>query len=365
MISSLRTAAIAAWICGAPFAGGAAGALWQGQGPPAPDYSRAESWAAHPRYTSGREEETPEGVALGSRAERDSVDVFFIHPTTYLALSISNARFDEPGETRARLENGVLRLQASVFNGCCRIFAPRYRQASLKAITSDTPAGFAAAELAYSDVLRAFDYYIAQENQGRPFIIAGHSQGSIHAIRLLQERIAGTALANRMVAAYVPGSSLPRAVEERGLAICRSESMTGCVLDWNSDSPEKQDTRRTRDAVLWWDGRYQTIAGRPMVCVNPLSWADNGSAAAAQNIGAVYSEGPRAPIPAPVAGAASAACDGGLLRVDVRPDQRRHFSDLLTLFGVYHDFDYGLYYMNIRQNLTKRIGQMKPSQPTG
>jgi hypothetical protein len=322
---------------------------------PAPDYSRAESWAAHPAH-SGTEEDVPAGVKKKSLAERDAVDVFFIHPTTYIFAGISNARFDEPGLTRRVIDDGVLRFQASVFNGCCRIFAPRYRQASLKGIITASAEGFATADLAYSDVLRSFDYFVAHDNQGRPFIIAGHSQGSIHAIRLLQERIVGTPLAKRLVAAYVPGSSLPRAIADKGLPICGTPSMTGCVVDWNSDGADTKDKRRTKGAIVWWDGRYQTIAGRPLVCVNPLNWRDEGAASPEENLGSIYGDGARQPIPAPVAGAVSAACDGGLLRVTIQRGQRRHFSDALTVFGIYHDFDYALYYMNIRENLETRIG---------
>lgn len=326
-----------------------------GQPPPAPDYADPNTWAAHPGDRPGPEEDTPADVAKAILAQRDAVDVFFIHPTTYLALFIGNARYDEGGQTLSRLENGVLKFQASVFNGCCRIFAPRYRQASLKGIISATPEGFATADLAYSDVLRAFDYYLEHDNKGRPFIIAGHSQGSIHAIRLLQERITGTPLAKRLIVALIPGSSLPRAIEEKGLPICRTPAMTGCVIDWNSDGAGVADTRRRQTAIVWWEDRYQPIAGRAMVCVNPLDWTDNGIATAAENLGAVYSSGRGQAIPAPVAAAASAACDAGLLRVQIRPDQRRHFSDPLTMFGIYHDFDYGLWYMNIRQNLDIRI----------
>lgn len=322
--------------------------------PPAPDYADRNSWAAYPG-APGPEEDTPEGVAKTPLTQRNAVDVFFIHPTTYLTLSIGNARYDESGATRTRLEIGVLRFQASVFNHCCRIFAPRYRQASLKGITATIPEGFATADLAYSDVLRAFDYYLAHYNHGRPFIIAGHSQGSIHAIRLLQERIIATPLMHRLIAAYAPGSSLPMEIEAKGLPICRTPTMSGCVVDWNSDSPSVADTRRKETAVLWWEGRYQPIAGRPLVCVNPLNWLDNGAAPATENLGAVYFGGRAEPIPAPVAGASGAACDGGLLRVQIREDQRRHFTDPLSIFGIYHDFDYGLWYMNIRRNVDVRI----------
>jgi Protein of unknown function (DUF3089) len=103
--------------------------------PPAPDYADPNTWAAYPGKP-GPEEDTPAGIATTPLTERSGVDVFFIHPTTYLTLAIGNARYDESGATRTRLENGVLKFQASVFNHCCRIFAPRYRQASLKGITS-------------------------------------------------------------------------------------------------------------------------------------------------------------------------------------------------------------------------------------
>ena len=99
--------------------------------------------------------------------------MFFIHPTTFLGGYEDNASYDEPGQTSEQIDQGVLRFQASVFNACCRSYAPRYRQANLRAFTAgDDASAETAFELAYSDVLRAFDYYLAHENHGRPFIIA-------------------------------------------------------------------------------------------------------------------------------------------------------------------------------------------------
>jgi len=321
---------------------------------PAPDYAKAESWLAYPGRPS-RADDTPAGRDYGSASQKNTVDVFFIHPTTFMSFFSANARYDEPGPTETRLENGVLRFQASVFNACCRIFAPHYRQATLTKITSVSPAGTVAAELAYSDVLRAFDYYIAHENKGRPFIIASHSQGSTHAIRLLQERVIGTPLFKKMVAAYVIGGSLPRAIEEKGLPICRAETMTNCVVTWNTVSEGKDDVRRKEKSVVWWDGRYQPMAGRPMVCVNPLTWTIGGVAEASANPGSVYSDGIGKPIPAPLPHVTGAACKDMLLHVTIAPDARRHFSDMLSLFGIYHDFDYGLFYVSLRHNVAVRI----------
>jgi hypothetical protein len=192
-------------------------------------------------------------------------------------------------------------------------------------------------------------------NPNRPFILASHSQGSIHALRLLQQRIIGTPLQRRLVAAYVIGLALPAQIAEAGLPVCGREDATGCVLTWNSVRRDHVDRRRLEDSVIWWQGSYQAIAGRPIVCVNPLDWRQDSDAPSNANRGAVYSAGRNEPIPAPVPELTGAWCKNGLLGVEVPPAQRRHFGDVLTLTGVYHDFDYGLFYMNIRANTSKRI----------
>ncbi len=317
---------------------------------PAPDYSMPAAWAAYPGRLS-HADDAPQGVPKG--ADR-GVDVFFVHPTTYLAPVMGNAAFDAAGEVGARVDDVVLRFQTSVFNGCCRIFAPRYRQASLRSITSNTPEGYAAADLAYGDVARAFGQFLSA-NPNRPFILASHSQGSIHALRLLQERISGTPLQQRMVAAYLVGLALPSEIGKAGIPVCDKADATGCVVSWNTVRRGHDDRRRREDAVIWWHGTYQPIAGRPLVCVNPLNWQPDGAASADENVGAIYSAGRREPIPPPIPELTGAWCGGGLLGVDIPISQRHHFSDVLTLTGVYHDFDYALFYLNIRGNAAARV----------
>ena len=318
---------------------------------PAPDYASNAAWAARPDLASGASA-LPRGVA-GPADAGQQVDVFFIHPTTDLSLRHGSAAFDAPGPAQ-RLDDIVLPYQASVFNACCRIFAPRYRQASLGAITHLDGPSVQATELAYSDVQRAFDYYLAHDNHGRPFIIAGHSQGANHGLRLLQQRIVGTPLMRQLVAAYLPGGSVPSEVAARGLPVCATATSTGCLVSWNSVRAGQADPRRQQDSVLWWDGHYQAIGGRPLLCVNPLNWTVGGSAPASLNLGGVYFERGGATPPAPVPAVTGAACEAGLLGVEVREDERRHFSDLLTLVGIYHDFDIGLFYLNIRDNARVR-----------
>ncbi|MFM2289071.1 MAG: hypothetical protein RL684_2214 [Pseudomonadota bacterium] len=317
--------------------------------PAAPDYSSHDAWAAWPGR-EGRALDAPPGQ---SPLADPPVDVFFIHPTTLLLGGIANASADAGASESKRVDEAVLRFQASVFNGCCRIYAPRYRQASLKAITTNSPEAHTADELAYGDVARAFDAFLAA-NGGRPFILASHSQGSIHALRLLQERIIGTPLQQRLVAAYLVGLALPRDIARLGIALCDSPQATGCVLGWNSVRTGHDDRRRRDDAVIWWEGRYQPVAGRPLACVNPLDWRVDGGAPPSLNAGALYGEGRDNPLPALVPALTGARCEQGLLGVDVPWAQRRHFSDLLTVTGVYHDFDYSLFYANIRENARVR-----------
>jgi len=282
------------------------------------------------------------------------VPVFFVHPTTYLSTLIGNADFAPGGAVQAGIDDTVMRFQASIFNGCCVVFAPRYRQASLRAVTSNTPQGYAADELAYGDVERAFERFL-QVNPNGPFILASHSQGSIHALRLLQQHIMGQPPLRRLVAAYLIGLALPKEIVNLGVPVCQSERATGCVISWNSVRQDHRDKRRQDTSVIWWQGSYQPIAGRPLVCVNPLDWRIDSSAPATANKGALYSAGRQEPLPPLVPELTGASCQDGLLGIEVPFQERKHFHDVLSVFGVYHDFDYGLFYLNIRENAAVRV----------
>lgn len=123
------------------------------------------------------------------------------------------APFDASNEA-GPLNPLVLLVKVSVFNGCCRLYAPHYRQATLAALKIP-----AAMDVTYSDIARAFRFYIAHLNHGRPFIIASHSQGTAHAIRLLQQEIFGKPLCPRLVAAYLIGGYVPTRLAS---SACRS-----------------------------------------------------------------------------------------------------------------------------------------------
>lgn len=321
--------------------------------PPAPDYALDDAWLGRPDRR-----DNSHLVTAGTRdeQERASADVFFIHPTTYFGGN-RNARYNEPGSTDTKLRSGVLRYQATVFNGCCRIYAPHYRQATLTTfLNGDGAETQRSLTLAYSDVARAFDYYIAHENHGRPFILAGHSQGSILGTRLLQEKIAGTPLMKQLVAAYLVGSSV--SVENiPGIQPCRTASQTGCVIGWNSFSAPGG----SRGGHIWVDGKY-TSSEMPLLCTNPLNWQLNGGAPASANLGATPAmrSTPEDALPKPVPGLAGAECVGQRLVVAIADNAPGRW---ITLGKSYHLYDYGLFYLNIRQNATERVAAFlgKPS----
>jgi hypothetical protein len=318
---------------------------------PTPDYTEDESWAALPGEPSAAAQ-VPVGIDGKNEEATAGFDVFFIPPTTFFGRRAWNAHFAEGGVTKRLLEDGVLRYQASVFNGCCRVFAPRYRQATLYAFMGKGADENAALDLAYQDVLRAFNEFLAQRNAGRPFILAGHSQGSLHGMRLLQDHIAGTPLADRMVAAYLIGFSIPIDMAlPGGIGPCRGPTETRCYISWNSVAPNADARIWRQTSTIWLDHRYQLIGGRKITCVNPLSWQLDGTAPAAANLGSLAFARGGSPMP-PRLHATGAACVDGVL--DVTPPMDDPGFTYGVRGGIYHIHDYNLFYLNLRANLAAR-----------
>jgi hypothetical protein len=115
------------------------------------------------------------------------------------------------------------------------------------------------------------------------------------------------------------------------------------------------DERRQQTSVIWWQTGYQPISGRPLVCVNPLDWRADSSAPPSANQGALYSAGRNEPLPPLLPQLTGAWCENGLLGIELPAEEQKHFRDILSAFGVYHDFDYGLFYANIRENARVRV----------
>jgi hypothetical protein len=322
--------------------------------PPAPDYDSEGSWAA----LWPRADVAPPNTAYPEAQNSARADVFFVHPTCYTKKDFWNGPFDNPD-----VQNTVsfmMKYMASVFNAAGRVFAPRYRQFTLfSVVEKETTSGMQAIELAYSDVERAFDYYIKYWNQGRPFILASHSQGSMHAGRLLQTKIVGTALQSKLVAAYLIGMAIPNNLP--GIQPARSATDTDVYINWNSLTANADPRFFTEDIVIWVGNAYRKSKGISILQVNPLSWLMNGGKVAASNNPGSLPSDPGSNLRSLIQGVTSADATGNILVIE-KPAVAADFPDdgpnaplLNAYYGDYHNYDYQLFYESIRKNAIDRV----------
>ncbi|KAA9338583.1 DUF3089 domain-containing protein [Hymenobacter busanensis] len=298
------------------------------------DYSQPDSWAALPTRADAADQ-VPEGSTLQDRQAQAAADVFFVHPTTLFRREW-NA---DPRKDRLNsfTDRASIRKQASVFNAAARIYAPRYRQATLMSFFDSTANGQQALELAYQDVRSAFQYYLKHYNQKRPIIVAGHSQGTQHAKRLLREFFdRDPALRRRLVAAYLIGFNVP-ATSFQALKPCADSLQTGCYVTWN--------------AAEWGHG---FAPWQHSVVVNPLTWTmDTTTAPATLNRGSVPND-----FESIEPQKADAKIHNGVLWV--HPPEGNGYPRFLlpgqpALHHSFHIVDYGLFYMNLRRNALARV----------
>lgn len=346
--------------------------------PTAPDYSKVDQWFAHPSKDS-KVKFTPAGISELDAWKNGEVDVFFIAPTLNFSSLGWNAPLDHPS-VNERIREMIMTGQASVFNSCCRIFSPKYRQATFYSFLGAKNNGRKALELAYSDCLAAFDYYLNHFNQGRPFFLAGHSQGALHLMRLMDERIEGTDLVKKMVAAYPIGFWFP--FDKFGTTLkeirpADAPTATNCVVAYDTyldtGGPIKLLDRAEivyaeNNQVRWVKRSKKTPLG-----INPLNWKrGNEVVPSSEHLGAVHLLLDSATKPN-MAGFLSEEklglnCTGlskpylnecsAQIRKDgflyVSNPKNWAFKNMVMPGGNLHMSDYSLFYMNLRENIQTR-----------
>lgn len=302
-----------------------------------PDYTNNSSWAALPFIKDAADTFAGEGL----KKEATDVDVFFVHPTSYTDQPVSaypwNADLIDQ-KINQKTDNGSIRYQASVFNGVGRIFAPRYRQAHYDSyITKDTQSARMAFEIAYRDVETAFNFYLENYNGGRPIIIASHSQGTTHAIRLLQNYFDKKPLSEKLICAYLIGMPVYDTMFS-ALKPCENESQTGCYCTWRTYATGYFPKDYTEPKVF-------------AVCTNPLSWSIEKTCVSSNcNKGGILRDMNKI-----IPGLCDAAIADGVLRIN-RPNFPG--SIFLTMKN-YHIADYNLFYMNLNENAILRSAFFK------
>ncbi|MFT0898970.1 DUF3089 domain-containing protein [Candidatus Methanoprimaticola sp. MG2] len=277
------------------------------------------------------------------------VDVIYLYPTTFVPgydgeeCTIYNADMREKA-------NMIYERQATVFNGLANIFAPYYRQidaASLAGLTQPEMVERESGE-PRADVFAALDYYFENHNDGRPFILAGHSQGSMMIMIILDEYMERhPEVYDRMVAAYMIGNAATKdwLAANSHVRMATGATDNGVVVSWNTEGPGNI-------------GHYNMVVpGGGSVCINPLNWSTDGTYAGTEdNLGCLTSDGNGGY--RVVEGFADARVDldrGSVIVESVDPEVYSNGAEALFGPQSYHGQDYDFFYMNIRENAGDRI----------
>ncbi|MDF3819997.1 DUF3089 domain-containing protein [Leptospira sp. 96542] len=303
--------------------------------PDPPNYSDKKYWASHPELTD-EADLVPENSNLTDNQKNAKADVFFVHPSTYLSDKGWNA------DTQASLivyGLSPIKLQTTVFNGSAKIYAPKYRQATLYSFIDDSGNAEKAFLVAERDVENAFLYYMKHENKGRPFFLAGHSQGSMMLINVLKKHIDTKKYPN-FVAAYLPGWAI-KTSDFAHIKPCNSPKETNCYVSWNS--------KKWGSQLLDFSLPPERYVGGS--CVNPVSWKYNEET--------IEKEKHKGAIGINFQGTKTqyvkTKCQGEMLWVDLPSDP--NFESRRGNKKNYHTADYNLFYMDIRENISIRLEQ--------
>lgn len=318
-----------------------------------PDYSSNSSWLTKPgiEWPDNPVEWRPAGAPEQSSSGHAAV--FYVHPTTYLERDRWNAPLQPTGAYADLRTTLFLQSQASAFGDVGDVWAPRYRQAAYGAFLLNSRDARAALDLAYRDVAKAFDRFVA-ENPGNPLILAAHSQGSLHLERLLKERVAGTPLARRIIAAYVVGWPIDVKADlpALGLPACTAPTQIGCILSWMSfAAPANSSLILGR-----WKKQPGLTGGRRatdrLLCVNPVSGTAGGSSRPADNPGTLVPNGNLSSATLEP-GKVGARCEKGLLLID---GEFPALGPYVLPGNNYHVYDYALFWEAIREDALRRFG---------
>ena len=300
------------------------------------DYSQRASWCRLPNIIS------------------KGVDTFYIYSTSYVETS-----FKEGAPDYASLDNPemVERAQseyvahATVFEDSTNVFAPYYRQAGMRyagevaAKTGNIDAALLGKP--YDDIVAALDYYFENYNEGRPFIIAGHSQGSSMTLLVLKKYFKEHPdYYKRMVAAYAIGFSVTKdyLAANPHLKFATGERDTGVIISWNTEGRQNVEENAKNAVVL-----------PGAISINPLNWKlDETYAPASKNLGSLVGDEKTG---MGKIGDIGADAKINLARGVIVTNAKADPVPMPEFFGPasFHDNDYTFYYNNIRDNVAKRI----------
>jgi len=287
--------------------------------PEAPDYTLDKHWSIRDNNPTKK------------------IDVFFVHPTTYGPPSNGHLIADLDNEKLNRItDRDTVQWITSAFADSCNIFAPRYRQMNIEVLKKGGEKEYI--QTPVSDIKSAFKFYLNNLNNGRPFILAAHSQGSYVTRNLLLEnpRLLDK---SKLVAAYLPGWTFTdKDIADLGLKLSGKPDQTGCLITWNTIGP----------------GGISPTVKKGALCVNPLSWnTETKEFPASDNIEAkiFITENKTLRVKNFTAARINAA---GALEVPTPPKEVLQQLNMSLGQEVYHRYDYDFFFFNVKENVKER-----------
>ena len=301
----------------------------------ATDYSQKSNWLNQPEITK-------------------DVDAFYIYSTSYFESSFEKGASDYASLDNAEMREGAQQEyfdHATVFEESCNVFTPWYRQFGMRyageVMAKTGSLDEAIAGVLYSDITAALDYYFEHCNQGRPFMIAGHSQGSAIVRYVLKHYFKEHPdYYKRMVAAYAIGYSITKddLKDYPHLKFATGETDTGVIISWNTEG--KQNVEENAKNIVVLPGA---------ISINPLNWKlDDTYAPSSENLGSLLIDESAATVSIGDIGADAQVNTGrGVILTNAKSDPIA----LTAFFGPasFHNGDYTFYYNNIKDNAAKRI----------
>lgn len=286
------------------------------------------------------------------------VDVFFAYPTVYV----------HPDKKRHHLMpigSPVFRAAARmstwwhdrIFARDCNIFAPFYRQVGMETLWMTHAEFDRISRTPYEDIRNAFMYYLEHCNNGRPFLLGGHSQGSEILLKLMARDFGDLKEARRLIAAYLIGYSVTKGDLERypHLRMAQSAADTGVIISYNTSA-----------AGL----KLMPVVLPGAVCTNPLSWQPGGEyAPKSMNLGSVLLETKHFTIQKKYFTGARVDEPQGVLYIDhTALDEMLHmrigFLNRIILHRQsLHSLDIALFQRNLEQNVAERIRSFFRTNP--
>jgi Protein of unknown function (DUF3089) len=250
--------------------------------PPAPGSSRVV-WLCRPGMAGNPCTVSPAATSVGPAGNRtpapardaadSSVNCFYVYPTVVGGTALNAPLKAQPVIRQTAIE------QASQFSRACRVWAPVYRQATLRGLLASAQPGSAVAAIAYGDVAAAWRQFLARDG-GQPIVVIGHSQGASILIRLLQRQVdPNPAVRALLVSAVLLGGNVqvpagrPVGGTFAHLPLCTAPAQAGCVIAYSSFSrtpPPNSEFGIAGQGVSWLSGQYSG-AGQQVACVNPAA----------------------------------------------------------------------------------------------